>query len=309
MASKLVLENTQPFQGLPELVAYNEGIFAAEGLEIEWADRTRNEPKQTDRSITDPNQVSSLGSHGAASECGQASMYNACEWGNYRRTQDNQLGMRQAGRRPIIAYGAIIVRPDSEVYTPQQLANKVIGVPYHAGTHYLAIQMLEGFLEPDLIKTCLAANSSRLRYDSLLAGEIDATTVTEPYISLAEKEGCRIILLAPFHGSQVATGEIDPQTYAAFARALSEAVRRINADKRKYLQYFIDYHKSDPRIAALTVDDLNIGRLQLVEPAPIPAEELERTYSWMLKWDLIRPESPTETLVNPELQAAVRAGR
>jgi len=36
---KLVLETTSPFQGLPELVAYDEGLFEKEGLAIEWADR------------------------------------------------------------------------------------------------------------------------------------------------------------------------------------------------------------------------------------------------------------------------------
>ena len=36
---KLILETTAPYQGLPELVAYDEGLFAKEGLEIEWADR------------------------------------------------------------------------------------------------------------------------------------------------------------------------------------------------------------------------------------------------------------------------------
>ena len=36
---KLVLETTAPFQGLPELVAYDEGLFAKEGLQVEWADR------------------------------------------------------------------------------------------------------------------------------------------------------------------------------------------------------------------------------------------------------------------------------
>ena len=29
---KLVLETTAPFQGLPELVAYDEGLFEKEGL-------------------------------------------------------------------------------------------------------------------------------------------------------------------------------------------------------------------------------------------------------------------------------------
>ena len=33
---KLVLETTSPFQGLPELVAFNEGLFEQEGLTVEW---------------------------------------------------------------------------------------------------------------------------------------------------------------------------------------------------------------------------------------------------------------------------------
>ncbi len=38
---KLVLETTAPFQGLPELVAYDEGLFEKEGLKVEWADRQK----------------------------------------------------------------------------------------------------------------------------------------------------------------------------------------------------------------------------------------------------------------------------
>ena len=38
----LVLETTSPFQGLPELVAFNEGLFEREGLAIEWADLLRD---------------------------------------------------------------------------------------------------------------------------------------------------------------------------------------------------------------------------------------------------------------------------
>ena len=305
MAMKLVLETTMPFQGLPELVAFNEGLFAAEGLEVEWAPRDRTTPKETDRSITNPNQVSSLLAHGSAAEESRASMYNACEWGNYRRSQDNRVGARQVGRRGIVAYGALVVRGDSDIYTPQQLANRLIGLPYHAGTHYLAIQMLEGFLRPEEIKTCLAPNGAGLRYDSLLAGEVDATTLTEPYISLAEREGCRVILLAPYHGTQVATEAVDEQVYLAFNRAIGAAVKRIAADKRTYLQYFIDYHRADPRIAALSVDDLNPSRLQVVEPAPIPSDELDRTHDWMVRWNLLEASTSAEALVNEGLQRVV----
>ena len=34
----LHLETTAPFQGLPELVADREGLFAKEGLQVVWED-------------------------------------------------------------------------------------------------------------------------------------------------------------------------------------------------------------------------------------------------------------------------------
>ena len=139
----------------------------------------------------------------------------------------------------------MVVAPDSPVYTPQQLAGRTVGVPFYFGTHYLALHMLEGFLPRDEIKLCSAPNGSRYRLDALMSGEIDATTLTEPHITLAEKKGCRIICSAFFHGTEVASDRVDAETYAAFNRAVREAVRRINANKRAYLHYFIDYHAQD----------------------------------------------------------------
>src|SRR5256712_10705976 len=104
-----------------------------------------------------------------------------------------------------------------------------------------------------------------------MKGEIDAATLTEPHITLAEKKGCRTICSAFFHGTEVASDRVDTETYAAFNRAVREAVRRINANKRGYLHYFIDYYKNkDPEIAALTIDDLREGRIVVCDPAPIP---------------------------------------
>ena len=148
---KLVLETTSPFQGLPELVAYDEGLFAKEGLQIEWADRDEAGIKTSDTSIKDAKATNMFGSHGTLLEQGKADMYNACEWGNYCRAGGTGVGSRQVGRRAIITYAAIVVRPDSPVYTPQQLAGRTVGVPFYAGTHYLALHLLEGFLPRDQI--------------------------------------------------------------------------------------------------------------------------------------------------------------
>ena len=283
----LQLETTAPFQGLPELVAYQEGLFAAEGLTVEFIRRGEKAPVQVDRGITSPADVNPFASHGSSLETGKAAMFNACEWGNYTRVERSAAGGQQLGRRAIVTIGAIVVPPGSAVYTPQQLAGVAVGVPYHAGTHYLALLMLEGFLPREAIATCLAPNGAGLRYRAIMSGELEATTLTEPYITVAERAGCRVILEAPYHGTEVATAAVDAETYRAFNRAVREAVRRINADKRKYLQYFIDYHRDDPEVARLTVDDLRPSRLVVVEPAPIPAAEARRTYEWMRGWGLL----------------------
>lgn len=305
---KLVLETTAPFQGLCELVAYDEGLFEKEGLLIEWADREKGVDKTTRTDITSPAGADPFSSHGRLFEQGKADMYNACEWGNYCRVQDSHFGGRQIGRRAIVTYAAIVVRPDSPVMIPQQLAGRTVGVPFYFGTHYLALHMLEGFLPRDLIRVCKAPNGSRYRFDAMMAGAIEATTLTEPYVTLAEKKGCRIICSAMYTGTEVASDRVDAETYAAFNRAVRAAVRRINADKRSYLHYFIDYHKEkDPEIGRLTIDDLRESRIVVVDPAPIPADELQRTYQWLRSWGMLEETGSALDLVDIEVQAAAHA--
>jgi NitT/TauT family transport system substrate-binding protein len=305
---KLVLETTSPFQGLPELVAYDEGLFAKEGVQVEWAQRDEAGVKTTDTTLTDVHQANKFVSHGTLLEAGKADMYNACEWGNYCRAGATNVGSRQVGRRGIITFGAIVVRPDSPVFTPQQLAGRRVGVPFYAGTHYLALHLLEGFLPRDQINLCNAPTGSRNRFNLMMKGEVEATTLTEPYITLAEKKGCRVICSAFYHGTEVASDRVDAETYAAFNRAVREAVRRINANKKAYLHYFIDYHKKrDPEIGTLKPEDIREGRIVVVDPAPIPADELQRTYEWVKSWGMLEEtESPLQ-LVNIKVQSQAHA--
>jgi NitT/TauT family transport system substrate-binding protein len=305
MKKKLVLETTAPFQGLAELVAYDEGLFEKEGLTIEWADREKGVDKTPQLHITNANhnEAPRFASHGRLLEEGKADLYNACEWGNYSRVESSKVGSRQVGRRSIVTYAALVVRPDSPVQTAQQFANRLIGVPFFFGTHYLTLQMLEGFVPRDQIKLGRVPNGSPYRFNLLMTGQIEATTLTEPYISLAEKKGCRMVVAAFHHGTEVASDRVDAETYSAFNRAVREAVRRINANKRAYMHYFIDYYKAkDPEIAKLTIDDLRESRIFLVDPAPIPADELQRTYDWMKSWGFLENVCAATELVNMNVQ-------
>jgi NitT/TauT family transport system substrate-binding protein len=301
---KLVLETTAPFQGLPELVADREGLFAKEGLQIEWVERESEDKKRADVNVSNPKGLNPFSSHGKMLEQGKADMYNACEWGNYCRVQDTQVGSRQVGRRGIVSYAAIAVRPESSVFTAQQLAGKTVGVPFYFGTHYLALHLLEGFMPREQIKLCRTSNGSRPRYDAMMSGEIEATTLTEPYITLAEKKGCRLVCGAFYHGTEVASDRVDAETYGAFNRAVREAVKRINADKAKYLHYFIDYYKKDADIQALKPQELRASRIVVCDPAPIPLDEMQRTYDWLKSWGMLEQTATPLALVNLQVQQA-----
>jgi NitT/TauT family transport system substrate-binding protein len=82
-----------------------------------------------------------------------------------------------------------------------------------------------------------------------------------------------------------------------------EAVLRINADKAKYLQYFIDCHKDkDPEIGTLTVADMRASRVVMVDPAPIPDHELEATANWIKSWGMLEQTDDHMNLVNMDVQ-------
>jgi NitT/TauT family transport system substrate-binding protein len=109
--------------------------------------------------------------------------------------------------------------------------------------------------------------------------------------------------MAPYHGTEVAADKVDADTYGAFNSAVKQAVRRINADKPEYLQYFIDYYRDkDTEVASLKVSDLRESRLQVVDPAPIPDVELQRTFEWLRSWDLLNETMAAQELVNMETQ-------
>ena len=162
--------------------------------------------------------------------------------------------------------------------------------------------MLEGFLSRDEIKVLhIPVNSHR--HKALLDGMVDAITVAEPWISLAEKQKCKLIAEAYCIGSEVASPDIDSDTYAAVDRAIKAAVRLIKLDKKKYLHYFIA--DVPPESGCLTAEDFHLSRLRYVDPVPYPIDEFRRAYQWMLSWDLIRPDASFDQIVDNRIAVTV----
>jgi ABC-type nitrate/sulfonate/bicarbonate transport system substrate-binding protein len=161
--------------------------------------------------------------------------------------------------------------------------------------------MLEGAMPREAITTRAAVVHPGERFAALMRGEFEATVLQEPWITVAEKAGCRLVSTTFFHGTWVADRTVTAEAYAAFVRAITQAARRVNADKRRYVSYFIRDHATYPEVAALRPEDFNLGRLQLKEPGPIPEDEARWAWEWMAGWGLLQGEFDAGTQINRAL--------
>lgn len=298
---RITNEYGQAIFNLPWLVAQDEGLFAAEGIEVSFLRGRERDPNLAPE--TDPHAVDPFWRHGVFEE-GDAQCFQACEWGQIRRSYDSFTGGR-GGRvvmqRPAIASHAIFVRPDSPVEEPMDLRNRAIAVNFHAGSHYLTLQVLEGFMAREEIKT-VHLGQGQARYQAMLDGKVDACTLMEPYITLALKQGCKLIVEGFARGLEVTSPDMDDETLAGIYRALGAAVVRIRADRRKYVRYLIADLPAG--LGPLEPEDFDLWRMRYIEPRPYPREDFERTRDWMVSWNLIPADASFETLVDGRIQVA-----
>ena len=291
---KIVVESAEAVLGLHWFVA-RDFTVKDEGIEIEIVTpgiRTRfdwSDPRSRDHHLVTPTNYQK------AFEEGRADIYRACEWGQIRRSYDNPEGPIVA-RRPAMVYQGVYVRPDSPIEAPISLANRSVGVQFHQGSHYATLSMLEGFVSRERINV-VHAGTVLERYESLMDGEIDAATLMEPWVTLAEKQGCKLLVGTFYQGTENASRSMGQEQFDALMRAVKKAVGLINEDKRRYLHYLLD-EIPERYSSRISPADFHLPYLRYVEPVPYTEEEFERAYNWMLTWDLVGENAEFGTLVS-----------
>ena len=297
MLKKITSEYSQVVFNLPWLVARDEGLFAEAGIEVEFIKGRERDPDAPP--VLDPAEVNPFWRH-APFEEQMATCFSACEWGQIRRSDDSQVGGRILSLRPAVVSQGIFVRPDSEITHPSALRDRTVAVNFHAGSHYLTLQLLEGFMKREEIKV-VHYGQGKLRYQAMMRGEVDAAMLMEPFIAFAEKEGCHLVVEAHYAGSEMRSPDMDLETALAIDQALRRAVDLLNADKKKYLHYLIEDLPKD--LGSLRPEDFRLTRLRYVQPRPYPLEEFQRTRDWMVSWGLIRPDASFEDVVDTRVGA------
>ena len=281
---------------LPYYVARDEGYFDEEGIEVELVragsgrDRDQDIP---DHPIDNHSMVESYGWHRGI-ESGEFDLYRACEWGQIRRTQDSRKGAKVICKRAAVSPQAIIVLPDSEMNIPQDLKNKTVAVNFHAGSHYITLGMLGGYLDRDEIKA-VHWGGPKQRFEAVRDGKVDAAAVMEPWITVAEKLGYKVISEAFYEGAEVATPSLDQDAYEAIDRAIKKAVLKLREGVKPYLHYLVEEVPSD--IVSLSPEDFHLERFRYNPPRPYTEDEYRQIYEWMHAWDLLDKDSVYERIV------------
>jgi NitT/TauT family transport system substrate-binding protein len=295
-AKTIHIESAEAVLGLHWFVAKGEGLFAEEGLDVEIllpGRRSTRFPKDDPRTY-DHKLVPST-NYQFLFEQRKVDIVRACEWGQIRRAYDSTRGCPIVGKRPAVVCQGIYVRPDSPVRAPVQLAGRTVGVQFHQGSHYATIGMLAGFLAKEEMRI-VHMGTVRERWEALVAGDCQAATLMEPWITLAEKKGYQKIIETHYLGVENVAPDLDPELFQKLVRAIRKAVTLMNADMRKYVHYMID--EMPPEWAKeITPADFYLPRLRYVDPAPYAQEEFERAYQFMLQWDLVGPDASYAKLV------------
>jgi len=279
---------------LPVLVARDQGYFKDEGLDIEF--------------VTTPGMAQVTTSHSVKFDTvfdrpldsvyneGGIDQYRMCEWGIMKRAVEAECsGLR---RRKIVALGAsmskfaIAVARDSKIYEPEMLKNKEIAVTPNNGSHFTTLKMMEGFLKPEHVKTTTAGTMPK-RIEALKQGKVAAVTLMEPWISVAQKMGLRILIESHSTRSEAASDELDGKTLAAMFRAQARAVKEIEKDPAPYIHYFIRETGG-----ILEPKDFQTWRLLHAAPQPYTRERWEDTYNWSVKWNMTVPGATYENIVD-----------
>src|SRR2546426_1349561 len=225
---------------LPVLVARDLGFFRDEGLDIEF--------------VTTPGMAQVTTSHtvkfdsvfdrplDAAFNEGGIDTYRMCEWGIMKRAVEASCEGRRG--RKIVALGAsmskfaIVTSRDSNIYAPEMLKDKPIAVTPNNGSHFTTLKMMEGFLAPEHVKTT-HAGSMQKRLEAVRQGKVAAASVMEPWISVAQKQGLRILIESHSTRSEAAGDDLDAKAPKAMFRAQARAVKENAKDPTPYIHYFI----------------------------------------------------------------------
>lgn len=273
----------QPHVRLHEWVAEELGFFGAEGLDYEF-DPDGFAGTAAEASITSaadaPPQIRS-GAFEDMEKGRSSDVSCACHWAVNAASAANHG--RMYGKAYSVCPSGIFVAPESDLLRPGDLAGVDVGVGYHSGSHYSALQALEAFVEADRIKLSFIGrpfDRSRLLIDR----RIPAVNAWGAMYYLLEQLGFRKLVDTTFIMGFLVSATSAAEDSERYFRALLRAQQEIDMEPHRYTHY---WSRELPEDLAELVDVRRFGPGERVVPQPYTREMFERTHRWMRGWQLV----------------------
>jgi NitT/TauT family transport system substrate-binding protein len=279
---------------LPVLAARDLGYFKDEGLDIDFI-TTPGMAQVTTKHFVKFDTVFDRPLDSVYNE-GGIDQYRMCEWGIMKRAVEAEAS--NIRRRKIVALGAsmsmfaIAVRRDSRFYAPEMLKDQLIAVTPNNGSHFTTLKMMEGFLEPKHLKVTNVGTMPQ-RLQALKDGKVAAVSLMEPWISVAQKEGLRILIESHSTRAEAAGDELDGETLKKMFRAQARAVEALEKDPSPFIKYFVA--ETGGRI---TEREFQSWRLLHGPPTEYTRERFDDEYNWTVKWNMTVPGATFENTVD-----------
>lgn len=218
MAGEFVIA---PHMRLHEWVAVEKGYFDDEGLVYALEDQLKSAT----------NHVHDLGDKVGAYqtfEKGRTSDVScACHW-TVNVAAASGHG-RLYGKAYSVSPCGIFVPADSDIRTPEDLANVPISVGYQSGSHYSTIQALEPFLSDDEINLSYSDGLLFRRMEHLIDGNVPAVSLFSGPYYFMQQLGFRKVLDTSFMmAAMVAEEQFGPALPIMPFDTEGEAIRRAN---------------------------------------------------------------------------------
>ncbi|HUH99660.1 MAG TPA: hypothetical protein VLY65_01330 [Nitrososphaerales archaeon] len=275
--------NAYNFQwAFPEMVADELGLFAGQGLDVEWLDIT---PKgRADKGALYPDLLKSK----------ETDLYHAGEWVCILRVLNSEgsriISKSMPSPGTLNSTFSLWARGDSGYTDPADLKGKPIAIEAGTGSYYTTLQDLERFM-PKTSVTLVTVGEPHKRFLALLMKEVEAASLLSPWADIAKAAGSVEILRTSRSNPTtiVAREDEDTEKLKGFFVATNAAIDRIRREPGEFREMY--FEKVERALSEMPADVKRLGP-SLKKTLGVPPwnhwvayerKDFEKTYAWMVE--------------------------
>lgn len=289
----------QPHSRLQEWVADEKGYFRDEGLDYVFhvagssldgmgvgrTYRMHGNVQSTEEAPTDVK----LGAFETMEAGRTCDISAACHWA-VNMAASGEHG-KMWGHAYSVTPSGIYVAADSRVRKPADLIGCEVGVGYHSGSHFSALQALEAFMEPEQMQLRFIGSPND-RVAQLLDRRIEAANVFGLQSYIVEQQGLRKVVDTSFMiGFLISGKDVDMTDVEKYFRALQRAQRDIDLEHQQFTHYYLREMADEFKPL---VDVRAFGPGERIVFEPYTREVYERTHRWMKKLELFPKDQASQ---------------